>query len=124
MKMDHGTVMTVFVVIAAIALATQAAVLVAFYLLAQRINQELSRTSGDIRRQVDLATGQILEIIESAREPIRIVTANIAEVSRIIRERTGQLDEALDDLTEKSRQQAARVDQLITDLIAKVEETA
>lgn len=119
--MDHGTIIAVFVVIAAIALATQAAVLVSFYLLAQRMRRELSRTSADIKRQVDLVAGQVLEIIEIYREPIRTVTANIAEVSRVIRERTGQLDEALDDLTGRSRVQVARVDQLITDLIAKVE---
>jgi len=122
--MEHGTVLTVFVVIAAIALAIQAAMLTGLFLIAQKIHRQVSETGNGIKRQVDLMVEQALELVAISREPIRTITANIAEVSCIIRERTGQLDGALDDLTERSRLQLARADQLIGDLIAKVEATA
>lgn len=121
--MDHGTVLTVFVVIAAIALVIQAAMLAGLFLIAQKIHRRVSEADGGLKRQADLAV-QVLEIIASAREPIRLTVANMVEVSRIIRERTGQLDEAFGDLTVRSRDQLVRIDQLVEDLIAKVDSTA
>ncbi len=122
--MDHGTVIAVFVVIAAIALAMQATVWLLLYLIARRVHRDVSKVGADVKRQVDLVLHEAVEILAASREPIRTITANAVEISRIATERAGKLDGAIEDFTDRLRVQLVRIDRMVADLSDKLEETA
>jgi hypothetical protein len=121
--MDHDTVLTVFVIIAAIALFIQAVVLVALFLVVRRVLTqilELARNYGEITTQ----TGQVvMDILTSSREPVKLIAANFAEISRIVRERAAALDVAIGAVAQRTRLQAERVDEMITGILEKIDST-
>lgn len=122
--MAHGTLITVFVVIAAVAIVIQMLILLAFYLAVRRFRKEANRVGHEAKQCADSIVQAVLDIISVSREPIKTVTMNAADISRVIRDRTGTLDEAVSEITERTLLQARRIDQLISDLIGKMETTA
>ncbi|MGH9327308.1 MAG: hypothetical protein ACRD2B_11590 [Terriglobia bacterium] len=122
--MDHDTLIAVFVVIAAVAIVIQMAVLLGFFLIALRIRKQVSEIARDARQYMDRVAAAALEIVTGSRAPIKEVTANVAETSRIVRERASRLDEAVGDFTEKTRQQVDRIDSLVSSLVDRVDGTA
>jgi methyl-accepting chemotaxis protein len=122
--MAHDTLLTVFVIIAALALAGQAAAMLGLYLSLRDVPRQIE----DIRRNVSERFGpladSVKEIVSTSREPVRTITSNLAEISQVLRERASSVDLVVADVLEKSRAQVIRVDRLITDLTQKVETTA
>ncbi len=122
--MDHGTLIAVFVVIAAIAIVLQLLILLGLYLVARRIHGEVSETTREAKQRLDAAARAIAAPFAESREQIKAVTLNVAEVSRIIRERTSSVDDVLAEMIERTRQQMQRIDQLISNLAERVDSTA
>ncbi len=121
--MGHNPVMTVFVIVAAIALLIQAAILVALFLVVRRVLGEvmdLARRYGEISVQ----TGQLVaEILTASREPVKSIVINFAEISRIVRDRAAALDLTLAAVLERTKFQAERADQMITSALEKIDST-
>ncbi|MGH9375363.1 MAG: hypothetical protein ACRD1J_04270 [Terriglobia bacterium] len=122
--MGHETVLTIFVIVAAVALVIQAVMIACLCFIAFKIRRQVKETGSGIKEKVDLLAAQALEIMAIARGPIQTAASNIVEVSRIIRERTGQVDQALEELTGRSRDQLVRIDELIGNLITKADAAA
>jgi hypothetical protein len=122
--MTHDTVLTIFVMIAALALAGQAAVMLGLYIRLRNVPTQIENIRRDIEQRVDPIARAVSEILSSSREPVRTITSNLAEISRLLRERATSVDLVVADALEKSRAQIVRVDRLITDLTQKVETTA
>lgn len=122
--MAHETLLTIFVIVAALALAGQAAVMVGLYLSMRDIPRQIEDIRRTVKERIDPLADSLREMLASSREPVRTITANLAEISQVLRERTSSVDLLLADVLEKSRAQIIRVDQLITNLTHKVETTA
>ncbi len=122
--MAHDTLLTIFVIVAALALAGQAVVLLAVYLRLRNVPQQIEDIRRDLKQQIDPIVQSVAEILANSREPVRTITTNLAEISNILRERAGRVDLLLADVLERSRAQIIRVDQLFTSLTEKVETTA
>lgn len=122
--MAHDTVLTVFVIVAAVAILIQALSMFALYLSLRNVPRQIEDIRRDVKQRIDPVTQSLAEILASSREPVRSITANLAEISRILRERTGQVDVLLADLVDKSRAQIIRIDRMVSDLTEKVETTA
>ncbi len=122
--MVHDTVLTVFVIVAAVAICLQAGVMLGLYLALRNVPRQIEDIRRDIKQRIDPVTQSVTEILASSREPVGSITANLAEISRILRERTSQVDSLLADLADKSRVQIIRVDRMVSDLTEKIEATA
>lgn len=122
--MTHGTIIAVFVIIAAVALAIQAVALVSLFVVMWRVQKQVSEIGRDAKKKIDEVAQAILDIISTCREPAKNVAANLAEISRMARERTGVLDAALADVMDKTRFQLLRLDELVSSLYERVETTA
>src|SRR5579885_903158 len=109
--MDHGTLIAVFVVIAAVAIVLQMLILLGLYLVARRIQGEVSETTRDVRQRLEATVQAVAAPFAESREQIKAVTLNVAEVSRIIRERTSSVD---DVLAEMIKEPASRRNGLIS----------
>lgn len=122
--MAHETVLTVFVIVAAVAIVVQALLLFGVYQGVRSIHREVEGVRADVKLRLDPLTQSVTEILANSREPVRTITANLAEISRVLRDRTSHVDSLVADLVDRSRLQVIRVDQMVSDLVTKVETTA
>ncbi len=122
--MPHETVLTVFVIIAALAFLAQAILMFFLYTSLRELPSKVESVRTDIKERLDPMVQSITEIMANSREPVRSITTNLAEISRMLRERAGHVDALVAELVDKSRLQVIRVDQLISGLTEKVESTA
>lgn len=122
--MSHQSVVTLFVVVAAIALCIQAGVLVALFLMIRRAVTQIQDVLQGLAKLVTPVLETAAAILADSREPIQRVTTNLGEMSRLIANRAQGLDALVEETTERIRQQLIRVDQLIGVLIEKIESTA
>jgi hypothetical protein len=122
--MAHDTLLTIFVIVAALALAGQAVVMLGLYLSLRDIPRQIEDIRRSITERIDPLADSVREILAGSREPVRTIITNLEEISQVLRERTNSVDLLLADVLEKSRAQIIRVDQLITNLTRKVETTA
>jgi ABC-type transporter Mla subunit MlaD len=121
--MDHETLLTIFIIIAAAAVVLQALAMLGIYTVIRRIQDEVAGIRSDVRQRIDPLAQSIAEIIGDSREPLRTVVSNLVEVSRVLRDRTSNVDEVLDELIDKFRLQVVRVDHAISDILEKIEKT-
>ena len=121
--MAHDTLLTVFFIIAALAMLLQALAMLGIYLAMRRIQGEVSGIRSDVKQRLEPITQFVTDIVTDTREPLRTVMSNLAEVSRAVREGTESVDAVLDELLEKFRLQVIRIDQTITDVLEKVDKT-
>ncbi len=122
--MAHDSVLTVFVILAAVAIVMQASVMLGIYLSVRKLPAQIEGIRIEVKQRLDPLAQSVTEIVADSREPVRTLTTNLAEISRILHDRTRHVDSLLDDLVDKSRTQIIRVDQMVSDLVEKVESTA
>jgi methyl-accepting chemotaxis protein len=121
--MAHETLLTVFIIIAAVAILLQAFAMLGIFIAIQRIQGEVASIRSDLKQRLDPITQSVTQIITDSREPLRTVMSNLSEVSRSVREGTSNVDAVLDELLDKFRLQVIRIDQTITDLLEKIDKT-
>lgn len=121
--MAHDTVLSVFVIIAAVAIVMQGFVMFGIWRAIEKIPPKIDEIHAHIKERLDPLTESVTEIVASSRDPLRTITANLAEISQTLRQRSVQVDEVVEDLVEKTRLQIVRADQLLTHLADKVEAT-
>ncbi|HZT70322.1 MAG TPA: hypothetical protein VFC10_11330 [Terriglobia bacterium] len=121
--MAHETVLTIFVIIAALALVLQGLAMFGLYKVVQRMQGEIANIRAELAARINPLAETLTGMITEAREPLRMITADLAEVTRVLRERAGSVDDVLDDLVDRFRLQVIRVDKTITDVLEKVEKT-
>lgn len=120
----ENTVITIFVVVAAVALVVQMAILFALY---KALRQSSARMEGIATRLEQKATPVLTTaaaILDDAKPKIADLTANLAESSAILRAQVQQVGEATGEIVERVRMNAARVDDLIQNAAHKVEATS
>jgi hypothetical protein len=122
--MSHETVVTIFVIVAALGLAGQAAVMLGLYLSLREIPRQVEDIRRSVRERIDPLAETVKEIVASSREPVHTITTNLAEISQVLRQRTSSVDQAVGEVLEKSRLQIIAFDQLLTNLSRKVETLA
>ena len=122
--MSHQSVVTVFVVVAAIALCIQAGVLVALFLMVRNAVKQIQDILQGVTRLITPVLEGAAAILADSREPIQRITSNLSEISRVVANRAQGVDALLEETTEKVRRQLVRVDQMIGVLLEKIESTA
>lgn len=122
--MTHDPVLTVFVIITALAFVVQAGILFGIYRAMQGSRREVESLRTQFKGTVEPLAQSLTEIVANSREPIKNITTNLAEISRILRERTDYVDAVVADLADRSRVQVIRIDQLVTNLVQKAQNTA
>ncbi len=121
--MGEEIFLTVFIMIAAAAVALQALAMFGIYKSIGKLQQEIEGIRADTKQRLDPLAQGLSEIVANSRDPLRTVTANLAEVSQILRDRTRNVDGLMDDLVDKTRLQVIRADQVVTSLLERVETT-
>lgn len=112
-------VLSIFVVVAAVAIIIQAGILVALFFT---VKKTAARVDDMAARAIPLMESA-RTIMEDTAPKLRDISANLVEVSSTMKRQTDRMDEAVNDLLDRTRLQVIRVDQLVGRTLDRVEET-
>jgi hypothetical protein len=108
--------MTLFVALTAIAIITQAGVLIAIYLMSKRLSDQVERFMRDTR--------EMMTPVRSMAENMRIASANLVEIGLSARDQFRRVEAMVADTGEALHVQLARFDRVSQDLMDRINETA
>ena len=121
--MDN-TIITVFVVVAAVAIVLQ---LVVLFVMAQALRQSSKKVEGIAARleaQASPVLSTAAEILDDAKPKLAEITTNLAESSATLRAHVAQVGMATSEIAERARMQAARLDEFVMNTAQRVEATS
>ncbi len=111
-----------FIVIAAMAIVVQMAILVAMFVVMRETAERFTRIASQLQARLDpilLRTGRILE---DSEERIASVMSDASEISRVARSQAQRVDRVFSDAVERLRIQVIRADHIITGTLEVIEE--
>jgi hypothetical protein len=110
------TILTIFVALTAIAVMTQAGVLVAIYLQSKRLSDQVERFMNETR--------ELMVPVKTITENLRTASANIVEIGVSAREQFRRVESMVTDTGEVLQTQLARLDSATRDVVERVNATA
>ena len=110
------SLLTIFVALTAIAVMTQAGVLVAIYMVSKRHSEQMERFMNETR--------ELMVPIRSITENLRVASANIVEIGNVAREQFRRVEGMFSDTHEVLQTQLARLDTATREVVERVTGTA
>jgi hypothetical protein len=107
--------LTLFVALTAVAVMTQAGVLVAIYLQSKRLSEQVERFMNETR--------EMLVPVKAITENLRTASANIVEIGVSAREQFRRVEGMVTDTGEVLQTQLARLDSATRDVVERVNAT-
>lgn len=120
----ENTVITIFVVVAAVAIVVQMVILFALYKALRESSSRMEGIAGRLEQQATPVLATAAAILDDAKPKIAELTTNLAESSAFIRAQVAQVGEATGEIVERVRMNAARLDDFILNTAHKVEATS
>ena len=108
--------LTLFVALTAIAIFTQAIVLVGIYFLSKRLSEQVDRFMKDTR--------EMIVPIRSVAENLRTASANLVEIGLSARDQFRRVETMVTDTGEALNVQLERFDRVSQNVIDRINETA
>lgn len=121
--MDN-TIITIFVVVAAVAIVLQTAILFVLYKGMRQSSEKVEGIATRLEQQASPVLTTAAAILDDAKPKLAEITTNLAESSASIRAHVAEVGQATSEITERVRMQAARVDDFILNAAHKVEVTS
>ena len=113
------TVMTVFVIVAAVALIIQAAMLAGIYKAARGMQENALRLTPKVEGLIETSR----QTIEDSRKQIADITTKTSEILDITRKQVDRVDEILEDAAARARVQLDRAEIVLDDAMARAQRT-
>src|SRR5438552_17196810 len=108
--------LSLFVALTAIAIITQAGVLVGIYLMSKRLSEQVERFMNETR--------EMMVPVRSIAENLRVASANLVEIGISARDQFRRVEAMVTDTGEALNIQLARFDRVSHDLMDRINETA
>ena len=108
--------LTLFVALTAIAIITQAGVLVGIYVMSRRLSEQVERFMKDTR--------EMIVPIRSIAENLRTASANIVEIGLSARDQFRRVEAMVTDTGEALHVQIERFDRVSQNIMDRINETA
>jgi len=108
--------LTLFVALTAIAIITQAGVLVGIYVMSRRLSEQVERFMKDTR--------EMIVPIRSIADNLRIASANIVEIGLSARDQFRRVEAMVTDTGEALHVQLERFDRVSQNIMDRINETA
>jgi methylthioribose-1-phosphate isomerase len=108
--------LTLFVALTAIAIVTQAGVLLGIYVMSRRLSDQVERFMKDTR--------EMMVPVRSIAENLRIASANIVEIGLSARDQFRRVEAMVTDTGEALHMQLERFDRVSQNIIDRINETA
>ncbi len=112
-----------FIVIAAVAIVVQMAILLGMYLQMKTAIEKFTAITSDVKTRVDPILLRIDRILEDSEDKIASITSDTAEITRLARGQAQRIDRVFTDSLERLRVQVIRADQILTGALEVIEDT-
>ncbi len=122
--MTHDTIITIFVVVAAVAIVLQMVILFALYKALRQTSERMEGIAGRLEQQATPVLATAAAILDDAKPKIAEITTNLAETSASVRSHVSEVGHATSEIMERARLQAARIDEFVISAAQKVEATS
>jgi uncharacterized protein YoxC len=119
-----NTIITIFVVIAAVAIVLQTVILFVLYKALRQSSEKVEGIATRLEQQASPVLTTAAAILDDAQPKIAEITTNLAESSASIRANVAQVGMATSEISERLRMQAARMDDFILNAAHKIEATS
>src|SRR5262245_24322297 len=109
-------ILTLFVALTAIAVMTQAGVLVAIYLMSRRLSEQVERFMQETR--------EMMVPMKAIAENLRTASANVIEMGLAARDQFRRVEGMVTDTGEVLHTQLERLDRVTRDVVDRINTTA
>jgi methyl-accepting chemotaxis protein len=115
--------MTIFVVVAAVAIVLQMVILFALYRTMRQAAERMENLAGRVESQTTPVLVTAHAILDDAKPKIAEITSNLADSTATLRAQVNSMAEATGEIVDRARMQAARLDELVSNTVSKIEVT-
>jgi|SRR5580704_6733205 hypothetical protein len=113
----------IFIVIAAVAIVIQMAILTAMFFQMKAAIEKFTVITTDVKMRVDPILLRINRILEDSEDRIASIMGDSAEITRLARGQAQKIDRVFTDSLERLRVQVIRADQILTGALEVIEDT-
>ena len=103
-----------FIVIAAVAIVIQMAILLAMFLQVRVAIEQFTRIAADLQNRIDPILLRTNRILEDSEDRIASIMGDAAEITRVARGSAQKIDRVFTDAVERLRVQIIRADHILT----------
>ncbi len=111
-----------FIVVAAVAIVMQMAILLAMFLQVRTAIRNFTRLAADLQARTEPILVRANRILENSEDRIASIMADAAELTRITRNQAQKVDRVFTEAVERLRMQLVRADQIVTGTLEVIEE--
>src|SRR6202040_1754384 len=112
-----------FIVIAAVAIVIQMAILLAMFFQVRTAIEQFTRIATDLQNRIDPILLRTSRILEDSEDRIASIMGDSAEITRLARGQAQKIDRVFTDSLERLRVQVIRADQILTGALEVIEDT-
>ena len=112
-----------FIVIAAVAIVIQMAILLAMFFQVRTAIEQFTRIATDLQNRVDPILLRTNRILEDSEDRVASIMGDAAEITRVARGSAQKIDRVFTDAVERLRVQIIRADHILTGTLEVVEES-
>jgi methyl-accepting chemotaxis protein len=120
---NSQVIMTIFVVVAAIAMVLQLGTLFALFLALRKTSERLEAVVGRLESQTTPILATAHAILDEAQPKISEITSNLAESTATVRAHVAEMAEATTEIVGRARLQAERIDEVVGNTLSRIELT-
>jgi uncharacterized protein HemX len=117
------TIVSLFIVVTAIAVVIQAGILVGLFLTVRKTSQRVETLASEVKTKalptMETAQAMLVEL----RPRITDIVTNVDHSARMARTQIERLDATVNDVVDRTRLQVIRADELVNRTLDRVEET-
>jgi hypothetical protein len=117
------TLLTIFIVVTALAVLIQMGILIAMFVSMRKTSARVEALADEVHRRGLPVLDTLHTILVESRVNVGNITSNLAVATAGIKSQVAHLNEVLDDLVDRARLQVIRSDQIVGRTLDKVEET-
>jgi hypothetical protein len=111
-----------FIVIAAIAIVIQMAILLAMFLQVRAAVQQMTRVTTQLQNRIDPILLRVTRIVDNSEERIASIMSDASELTRLARSQAQKVDRVFTDTLDRVRNQVERADQIVTGALEVIDE--
>lgn len=111
-----------FVIVAALAIVLQMAILFMMYLQFRQMNERMTRIATDLQNKVEPILTRVHQVMEDSHGRITSMVADASEVVHLARNQATRVDALFGETVDRLRLQVIRADQLLTTAMEQIEQ--
>lgn len=111
-----------FVIVAALALVLQMAILLVMLVQIRRMNERITHIATDLHARINPILGRLQVLMDDAQPRVSAMLADVAEVTHLARSQAVKVDRVFTEAADRLRLQLIHVDRILTGALETVEE--